>query len=261
MTTVCEIPLGSVAVDPDLQQRTEGVDQDYVRDLEAVPDHWPPVKVVKRDDRYLLVDGFHRLTAAKNLGLKEIQAEVLQVQDDEDLHALAFRLNASHGQPLTLADRRAFAARLLETHPELSNREVSRQSGLAQATVSKIREELESDVRIAETSTRIGRDGRSYSAKNQTQRTTTLAQVLDNALTALDTTGRRRLVRYLQKLADVLDEQWDVDTFETAEDSAQACVSILGEGKAQELAEILGAAAANVLDIAIALGYSEDAAS
>jgi ParB-like chromosome segregation protein Spo0J len=230
-----------------------------VGELELVPELWPPIKVVKRDDRYLLVDGFHRLTAAKNLGLERIAAEVVQVRGDEDLHALAFQLNALHGRPLTRDDRKAFAARLLEINPECSNREVSRRSGLAQATVAKVRTELEAETRIAETHTRIGRDGRTYCTIPQpTQSTTTLAQVIDSALTALDTTGRRRLVRYLQRVADVLDEQWDVDTFETAEDSAQACVSILGEGKAQELSEILGAAAANVLDIAIALGYRED---
>jgi hypothetical protein len=39
---------------------------------------------------------------------------VLQVADDDDLPSLAFDLNASHGRPLSLGDRRAFAFYLLE---------------------------------------------------------------------------------------------------------------------------------------------------
>ena len=59
------VALSQIVVDPQLQPRVEGIDGDHVRELEAVAEHWPALKVVKRGDRYLLVDGFHRLAAAQ----------------------------------------------------------------------------------------------------------------------------------------------------------------------------------------------------
>jgi hypothetical protein len=258
----CALQIGDINVDPGLQPRIEGIDQDYVHDLETVVERWPPLKVVKRGNEYLLVDGFHRLAAAKNLGLEKLPAEVLQVPENEDLYALAFQLNASHGRPLSLADRRAFAFFMLEGDPQSSDREVARRSGLAQGTVANIRRNLERSDQIPVANTRIGRDGRSYSTRQQqSKKTTTLGELLDGIFTALDRTGYRQITRYLQKLADLLEGQGDLDKFETIDDAARACVAVLGEEEAAELGERLGWSAGNILQIAIALGYREDEAS
>ena len=259
MEAIVTLSMGDIDVEPLLQPRIGGIDLGYLRYLETVVEHWPPLKVVPDDGRYLLVDGFHRYAAAKHLGLAEVSVVVLQVADDDDLPSLAFDLNASHGPPLSLGDRRAFAFYLLEGNPQWSDREVARRCGLAQATVAKIRRSLERSEQISVASTRIGRDGRSYPVRQQqSEETTSLGQLLSDVFTSLDRTGHRQIARYLQKLADLLEEQDSLEKFETIGDAAHACVAVLGEEEAAELGKRLGWSAGNVLQIAIALGYQED---
>jgi len=251
--------LSSIFVDPSLQPRVAGIDPDHVRELEAVTELWPPLRVAKRDGRYVLIDGFHRYAAAQNLKLESVPVVELAPAEGEDLHALAFALNAEHGRPLTLSDRRAFAARLLRANADWSDREIGRRCGLAQPTIAKVRQELERRAAIPAAPTRVGRDGRARTASTPAARgVTALANVLETVASALDRTGHRQIVRYLAKLADVLEEQNDLRHYDTVEDAAQACRAVLGEEKARELAERLGWSSDNILQIAQALGYTDE---
>lgn len=99
MEVGAEIRTDELVVDQSLQPRVDGLDADHVRTLEETAKHWSPLKVVQWDGRYLLVDGFHRLEAAKNLKLETVPVEVLETPADGDLQALAFTLNAGHGRP------------------------------------------------------------------------------------------------------------------------------------------------------------------
>jgi len=164
MDTAIKIATGNIVADPAFQPRVEGLDLDHVRALETVAEAWPPLKVIAHGKHYLLLDGFHRFAAAQNLGLEQVAVEVLEAPADGDLIGLAFALNAVHGRPLTLSDRRAFAARLLRAHPDWSDREIGRRAGLVQPTIGKIRLDLETRQDIAPADSRIGRDGRSYPA-------------------------------------------------------------------------------------------------
>ena len=252
-----------ITTDPALQPRVDGIDTEHVRALEPVAEHWPPLKVVKRGGDYLLIDGFHRLAAARNLKLKAVAAEVLDLPENGDLHSLAFALNTAHGRPLTLSDRRAFAARLLRAHPDWSDREIGRRSGLVQPTIAKVRQELERQADIPTTATRVGRDGREYAVAPRQPRTgtTTLANVIDTLASAVDQTGQRPIARYLSSLADFLEEQNELKGYETIDDAANACRAVLGNNGAKELAERLGWSSDNILKIAQALGYSNQVQS
>lgn len=159
-----QVSCSQVTADPAFQPRTDGLDLSHVQTLETVPDAWPPLRVVQDGDRFILVDGFHRFAAAQNLGLETLPVEILDRPADGDLFSLAFALNAAHGRPLNLSDRRAFSARLLRASPEMSDREIGRRAGLAQPTVAKVRRDLEASDDIAPVESRVGRDGRSYRA-------------------------------------------------------------------------------------------------
>ncbi len=259
------LPLHKIVADPALQPRVDGLDPEHVRALEAVAEAWPPLKVVRRAEHYLLIDGFHRFAAAQNLGLSEIAVEILEAPDDGDLQSLAFALNAAHGRPLTLADRRAFAARLLRSRPELSDREIGRRAGLVQPTVAKVRQELETQAQIAPAETRLGRDGRSYPASQRAAAGKTTAEteagprvslldVIERLVTPAERMAQRDLVRYFQRVADLLEEQDDLKGFETIGAGAEACKAVLGEEKARELAARLGWSAGNILAVAEAIG-------
>ncbi|WOX07938.1 helix-turn-helix domain-containing protein [Streptomyces sp. N50] len=63
----------------------------------------------------------------------------------------------THGLPLSQADRRAAAARIISSHPQMSDRAIARASGLGAKTVAAIRRRS-SDVVLLHA--RVGRDGK-----------------------------------------------------------------------------------------------------
>lgn len=137
--------------------RVDGVDENginarYLKELlQTDPGTWPPILVRPREVqqpappappgtlalqpppvvRYDLVDGYHRLTAARQLGLEAIPAVCGSGITREE----AFRLNASHGLHLTTKDRKEHARWLHDQFPELPAREIARRCGLAPNTV------------------------------------------------------------------------------------------------------------------------------
>src|SRR5262245_21861905 len=141
--TIAQLATTAIHVNPDLQPRVGGLDAGHVRSLEETPDQWPPVAVVRHGSGYLLVDGFHRLPAAQTHGKDSVAATVLDVPEDGDLRSLAFRLNLGDGRPLALADRRAYAAHILRTRPEMSDRAIGELAGLSGNTVTVVRRQLE----------------------------------------------------------------------------------------------------------------------
>jgi len=249
-----------IVVDPDLQPRVGGLDPDHVRLLQECPEAWPPLVVVE-DGGYLLVDGFHRYAAAQNLGIEVLVADVREMPADGDLRALAFILNTAHGRPLTLADRRTEAGRLLTADPVVSNLEVARRTALSPTTVAAIREQLEAAESIPTTDERVSRSGVTYAPPSPRQSGQLPAdkEPLGALFTSKERREQRRLVRYFERLSVSLDDGDDFENWQTADDAAVACTAVLGAEDAAELAERLGRTATNVLDVAEALGYGSEA--
>jgi ParB-like chromosome segregation protein Spo0J len=246
-----------ILVDPALQPRLGGLDADHVRVLQECPESWPPLIVVEHGG-YQLVDGFHRFAAAQNLGLETVVVEVREMPADGDLRALAFALNAVHGRPLTLADRRAEAERLLQADPAMSNLDIARRTALSPTTVAAIREQLEAAEAIPATDQRVSRSGVSYTPPTPRQRGELPAEqepLLERLLTAKDRREQRRLARYFERLAVALDDGDVFESWQVAADAAEACRAVLGDEDAAELGDQLGSAARNVLDVAEELGY------
>ncbi len=269
METIADLRLDKVVVDPSLQPRVDGLDADHVRALQEAPEVWPPLLVVQWGSQYLLIDGFHRFAAAQNLGLGTVPAKVVAAHTNGDLHALAFSSNAAHGRPLSLADRRAFAERILRREPHLADREIGRRCGLSSNTVGSIRERLEDAAQIEQTTERVGRGGYVYAVETHEDKRqpgelpeADFGEVIDETVgrlfTSADRRRQRRIVRYLERLGTALEDQYDLEGWESAEDAAEACRLVLGQDRASELAQMLGNGAYNVLQAAIALGYKEE---
>ena len=259
--TVLELAVDRILVDPALQPRVGGLDAAHVAALQENPEAWPPLVVVERGG-YVLVDGFHRFAASQNLGLETIRVEVREVPADGDLHALAFALNAVHGRPLTLADRRTEAERLLSTNATVSNLDVARRTALSPTTVATIRERLEAAEQIPATDQRVSRSGVAYTPSSPRQRGELPDEqetLTERFFTAKDRREQRRLARYLERLAVALDDQYGFEAWQTATNAADACRAVLGVEGAAELGGRLGPAARNVLDVALVLGYEDEA--
>lgn len=264
-----QLRLDQITIDPDVQPRAEGIDPDHVHTLEAAPDTWPPLIVVAVDGQHVLVDGFHRYAAAQNLGLNTVPVELRPLPSDHDLQALAFALNAQHGRPLSLTDRRREAARLLQQHPEWADREIGRRCGLAQPTIAKLRTDLEDAAQIEQTDVRVGRGGYTYTVgTNARQRQAgelpeegvgeRLGGAVGRMFTSEERRQQRRIASYFKRLAVALGDGDELAGWSSDEDAADACRLVLGEDEAAELGERLRRMSRDVLNVAIALGYDDE---
>lgn len=133
--------------------RTAGENSEHTRALAESEDELPPIIIQRNTNR--VIDGIHRVRAAQLRGERTIRAHFFD-GDDESAFVLAVRLNVKHGLPLTLADRKEAAGRILHTHPEWSNRAIAKIAGLSHKTVAGLRERSSRH----EADARIGRDGR-----------------------------------------------------------------------------------------------------
>lgn len=262
--------LDDIHIDINLQPRINGLDAEHVRELQEVFDSCPPLVVVEQNGKYLLVDGFHRYAAAQNLELESVPVKVVDTPEDGDLFSLAFGLNAVHGRPLSLNDRRSYAARLLQQHPEWSDREIGRHCGLSQPTIAAVRDRLVDSAQIEQTDTRVGAGGYTYKVgTNSKQRQAgelpeeSIAERLTNAISNHVTPEQRiqprKIAHYLQRLAISLEDSNDLDGWNTSADAANACRVVLGDDKAKALADRIGGNCQDVLDVVVMLGYKDNA--
>ncbi len=115
-----------------------------------------PIRVRPRGERFEIVAGERRWTAARLLGLEEIPAVIADVDDQEaGIQALVENI---HREDLTLMDRAQALARLRRSLGLTSWEAVGDRLGLSKGhvtrllNVTKLAEEIREDVRLAELS-------------------------------------------------------------------------------------------------------------
>jgi ParB-like nuclease family protein len=135
--------------------RLGGEDPEHICLLAEAGGPLPPITVHRPTMR--VIDGVHRVRAAVLKGVTEIDARLLDC-DDNAAFVLSVRANITHGLPLSSADRAAAATRIVACQPRWSDRAVAAATGLSDKTVSRIRSRSSSD--ISQSNTRLGRDGR-----------------------------------------------------------------------------------------------------
>lgn len=245
MTAQLELPLDAVVADDANQPRLDNLDEDHMDQLALAVEQWPPITVASDGARYFLVDGFHRVETAKRLGLTHITATTIPMPGDGDLASLGFDLNAKHGRPLSLQDRRNQAVRLLRKDPRQSDRSLSQRCGIAASTVATIRRELEEGAQIEHPVDRLGSDGKAYSVPERQPGELpgkSLGEVLGDGVSLFSSQERREMrevVRYLQRLKTPLLDAQDLPAWESPEAAARACIATLGRERAIELAREL----------------------
>ncbi|NRQ31697.1 ParB N-terminal domain-containing protein [Nonomuraea sp. NN258] len=131
--------------------RIAGENPEHLEALLSAQGQIPPILVHFPSMR--VIDGLHRLSAARLRGQRTIAARFFE-GSEADAFVLAVRMNIEHGLPLTLADRRRAARRIIGSHPEWSDRMVASAAGVSAGTVADLRgSRMEGEARI-------GRDGR-----------------------------------------------------------------------------------------------------
>lgn len=148
------VPLASLVAGDTL--RIQGTNEGHVRVLAETEGPLPPILVHRHTLR--VIDGMHRLLAAKLQGRETIAVRFFE-GDEEEAFVAAVQANAMHGLPLTLADRRTAAARIVRTHAEWSDRMIAGLVGLSPKTVGVVRRRLATE-EFPQSAARVGRDGR-----------------------------------------------------------------------------------------------------
>src|ERR1700689_3893888 len=103
-----------------------------------------------------VIDGMHRLRAA-SLQARQTIDVIFFDGSEADVFLHAVQENIAHGLPLSQADRRAAAERIVASHPQMSDRAIGHSVGLAVKTVAAIRKR--SSEEVPQSDARVGRDG------------------------------------------------------------------------------------------------------
>jgi len=159
-----KIQCKQIKEDVNLSPRIEtGTNSDVVEDYVQCFDQLPPIVVFKvpDDTYYLLVDGWHRLKAAKRLELDEVEADV-KYGSLEQAREYALLANLKHGQPLTRKEKRHVIEQFIKLHPERSNSWIASDVGARDVTIESARARLESASQIETLAELLGKDGKKY---------------------------------------------------------------------------------------------------
>jgi hypothetical protein len=135
--------------------RLAGEDPAHVRLLAESELPLPPILVHRPTMR--VIDGVHRLRAAVSREQETIEARFYE-GDAAAAFVVGVQANVTHGLPLTLADRKAAALRILGSYPQWSDRAVAVAAGLSAKTVAVVRRRQMAGGGPEDA--RIGRDGR-----------------------------------------------------------------------------------------------------
>ncbi len=135
--------------------RLNGEDRAHIARLAEVETTLPPLLVERRTMR--VIDGMHRLMAASMQGRETIDV-IFFDGSEADVFLHAVQQNVTHGLPLSQADRRAAAERIVASHPHLSDRAIGQVAGLGARTVATIRKR--STDGLPQSNARMGRDGK-----------------------------------------------------------------------------------------------------
>jgi ParB-like chromosome segregation protein Spo0J len=135
--------------------RLDGEDPAHTRLLAEIAAPLPPILVHRQTMR--VIDGEHRVRAALLRGEETLATKFFD-GDEESAYLLSIEANLAHGLPLSLADRKAAASRIIEQHAEWSDRSIAAAVGLSAEAVARIRRS--SGLGNENLTARIGRDGR-----------------------------------------------------------------------------------------------------
>lgn len=170
---VQEILLSDVFLDRETQIRVAVSEEtvqryyDIMVDEEA-RDKFPPI-VLFRDGngRLWLVDGHHRVMAAKRRKFATIRAIIIP-GTKEDAVWEAIKANSQNGLPLLGVDIRRAVGMVLEIWPDRSNVMIAEAIGCNESTVRRHRDSFSTSAPAeVETTKRVGKDGKRRSAKRK----------------------------------------------------------------------------------------------
>ena len=169
--------------------RLTGENSEHIQVLVESPDEFPPILVHRPTMR--VIDGMHRLAATRLRGHEEIRVQFFN-GSEEEIFAISVQENIAHGLPLSLADRKAAAARIVKAHPEWSDRRIASVAGLSHKTIGKIRATPQgASGENTQLRARRGHDGRLRPLNTSEGRRLAAELLRDNPTASLRTVARK----------------------------------------------------------------------
>lgn len=104
------VSVDEIKFDSDLYPRFEA-NNSVVNQYRQSIDQLPPILVTKD---IVIIDGYHRLLAHKLEGLKDIEVEIFDSEDEQEILIEAIKRNNSHGRQLSTKEKRKNAHRLFK---------------------------------------------------------------------------------------------------------------------------------------------------
>jgi len=133
-----QLPISSIVEDAAYQAR-DTIDKAWVESLVDVFDETPPVLVYALPDgRRVLVDGFHRMAAARQLKRTEIQATIKEGTETDAMDAAAEANAHATQSPLKQKERRRLVVAMAGRHPEWPHEKIAHLLGLSHDAVRLI---------------------------------------------------------------------------------------------------------------------------
>jgi len=145
-----EVAIEEITVDVEIVGRADGLDSEIVQtyaDRMEAGDVFPPIKLVSDGDVFWLVDGQHRLEAAKRVNGDQISAKVTKGDRWAALE-MSGDNNADNGRPRTNEDKRQKVLMFLEGErwKDWSGREIARRCRVDNKFVEKLRKNHTEDI-------------------------------------------------------------------------------------------------------------------
>jgi hypothetical protein len=118
-----------------------------------------------------ILDGFHRIQAAVNVGRAEVPAITLTGMSQADATLLAIQANLANGVQLKAEERMEACRRIIEALTEKkdvnSNTHVAELMGVSEGTIRMYREKLIAAGQLAPAAKVLGKDGKQQAAKKK----------------------------------------------------------------------------------------------
>lgn len=203
MKNSIQVALDDIVLDERCQSRAmlnaEAVD-DYAELLSA-EQKLPPLEVVEVDGDLILVDGFHRLAAARKADHEFIRVVKAEVCDIGRALWLAASKNQDHGVRRTNADKRQATLLALRSDigKEQSSRIIAKHVGVSKSFVGSLRAELEG-----------GHGGQAEGSEQEQDGPEQEPEGLERPATDIYHTAARRIQSCYKKVCAILGEDDDV---------------------------------------------------
>jgi hypothetical protein len=134
------VPVKDLLLSKTFQPRS-GLDEETIEEYaeEIKSGDFPCIEVVVVDDKMYVVDGFHRVEAAREAKLKDIRA-IVRKGSKHLAQWMAASSNRKHGLRRTNADKRRAVKMALQAAPDASLREIAEHCGVSHELVRLVKD-------------------------------------------------------------------------------------------------------------------------